>query len=250
MGLIDGAVAAGWAHARACRVLRSRTCGCIAGGPGWPRRARSRTVPPVGNAVHRILDVGGAGDPRSDRGVGCGRPLASQARASRLATSAPCSCRPRRCCASRSSTASSCRASRSAHDRQSPRFPRFRWEKNRIWIWDASHFTRCKRVAYAIVDVVTRYWIGYLLTTEQTAHAGAAAVRPGARGPGPARRGRAAARRATQDGADPGRLVGQRVGDESDRHPPVHGADGDRPAPRPARHARPTRRTSSRSSAI
>ena len=31
-----------------------------------------------------------------------------------------------------------------------------------------THFTRCKRVAYAIVDVVTRYWIGYLLTTEQT----------------------------------------------------------------------------------
>ena len=27
---------------------------------------------------------------------------------------------------------------------------------------------RSKRVAYAIVDVVTRYWIGYLLTTEQT----------------------------------------------------------------------------------
>ena len=41
-------------------------------------------------------------------------------------------------------------------------------ERNRIWIRDASHFTRCKRVAYAIVDVVTRYWIGYLLTTEQT----------------------------------------------------------------------------------
>jgi putative transposase len=31
-----------------------------------------------------------------------------------------------------------------------------------------SNFTRCKRVAYAIVDVVTRYWIGYLLTSEQT----------------------------------------------------------------------------------
>jgi hypothetical protein len=42
------------------------------------------------------------------------------------------------------------------------------WEKNRIWIWEASHFTRAKRVAYAIVDVVTRYWIGYLLSTEQT----------------------------------------------------------------------------------
>ena len=41
-------------------------------------------------------------------------------------------------------------------------------ERNRIWIWDCSHFTRAKRVAYAIVDVVTRYWIGYLLSTEQT----------------------------------------------------------------------------------
>jgi transposase InsO family protein len=37
-----------------------------------------------------------------------------------------------------------------------------------IWIWDATHFTRAKRVAYAIIDVVTRYWIGYLLSTEQT----------------------------------------------------------------------------------
>ena len=49
-----------------------------------------------------------------------------------------------------------------------PPFPEISWERNRIWIWDASHFPRCKRVAYAIVDVVTRYWIGYLLTTEQT----------------------------------------------------------------------------------
>jgi transposase InsO family protein len=49
-----------------------------------------------------------------------------------------------------------------------PPFPEIPWEKNRIWIWDASHFTRCKRVAYAIVDVVTRYWIGYLLSSEQT----------------------------------------------------------------------------------
>jgi putative transposase len=31
-----------------------------------------------------------------------------------------------------------------------------------------SHFNRSGRVAYAIVDVVTRYWIGYLLSSEQT----------------------------------------------------------------------------------
>ena len=49
-----------------------------------------------------------------------------------------------------------------------PAIPQVPWEKNRIWIWDATHFTRCKRVAYAIVDVVTRYWIGYLVTSEQT----------------------------------------------------------------------------------
>jgi transposase InsO family protein len=50
----------------------------------------------------------------------------------------------------------------------SPALPQIPWERNRIWIWDATHFTRAKRVAYAIVDVVTRYWIGYLLTSEQT----------------------------------------------------------------------------------
>jgi transposase InsO family protein len=49
-----------------------------------------------------------------------------------------------------------------------PAFPQIPWEKNRIWIWDATHFTRAKRVAYAVVDVVTRYWIGYLLSSEQT----------------------------------------------------------------------------------
>ena len=49
-----------------------------------------------------------------------------------------------------------------------PAFPEVPWEKNKIWIWDATHFTRAKRVAYAIVDVVTRYWIGCLLSSEQT----------------------------------------------------------------------------------
>jgi transposase InsO family protein len=49
-----------------------------------------------------------------------------------------------------------------------PALPQIPWERNRIWIWDATHFTRAGRVAYAIVDVVTRYWIGYLLSSEQT----------------------------------------------------------------------------------
>jgi transposase InsO family protein len=49
-----------------------------------------------------------------------------------------------------------------------PVLPELPWERNRIWIWDASHFPRARRVAYAIVDVVTRYWIGYLLSVEQS----------------------------------------------------------------------------------
>jgi hypothetical protein len=111
--------------------------------------------------------VGGAGDPRSDRAVGVGRPLASQARAPRLLyqhrvhvaldvlrvalrhqvvlPGEPVRPRPPK-----------------------PPFPEMSWERNRIWIWDATHFTRAKRVAYAIVDVVTRYWIGYLLTSDQS----------------------------------------------------------------------------------
>lgn len=49
-----------------------------------------------------------------------------------------------------------------------PVLPEVPWERNRIWIWDASHFTRAGRVAYAIVDVVTRYWIDCLVTPEMT----------------------------------------------------------------------------------
>ncbi len=41
-------------------------------------------------------------------------------------------------------------------------------ERNRIWIWDASPFTPARRIAYAIIGVVTRYWLGYLLTQETT----------------------------------------------------------------------------------
>ena len=46
--------------------------------------------------------------------------------------------------------------------------PEVPWEPNRIWIWDATHFTRADRAVYAIVDVVSRFWIDTLVTTEQT----------------------------------------------------------------------------------
>ena len=43
------------------------------------------------------------------------------------------------------------------------------WAPNRIWIWDATHFTRARRVVFAIVDMVSRKWIDTLVSIEETA---------------------------------------------------------------------------------
>lgn len=43
------------------------------------------------------------------------------------------------------------------------------WEPNRIWIYDATHFTRARRVVFAIVDMVSRRWIDTLVSVEESA---------------------------------------------------------------------------------
>ena len=169
LGLIDGAVRGRvGAHARVPGARPRRMCARTAGVRGCGRPGVSRTGGPVGDAVHRLLAWEEQAILDLIETVGLGRPLASQARAPRLLhrhgvrvaldAAARGAQEPRR----------AARASRSAHGPLCLLFPQVPWEKNRIWIWDATHFTRCKRVAYAIVDVVTRYWIGYLLTSEQT----------------------------------------------------------------------------------
>ena len=167
LGLIDQAVADGWAHARACRVLD------VADSRAHHWRARLRDAGtledgrPGGGAVHGILGseeqailelieewgpVDRSHRKLAHRGSYTGQVFVSPSTVLRVALKhrvvlpgEPFRPRPAK-----------------------PPFPEISWEKNRIWIWDATHFTRCKRVAYAIVDVVTRYWIGYLLTSEQT----------------------------------------------------------------------------------
>jgi transposase InsO family protein len=167
LGLIDQAVADGWAHARACRVLE------LADSRAHHWRARLRETgtledrDPGGGAVHGILaceeqaildliETWGLVDRShrklAHRGSYTGMVFVSPSTVLRVALKhrvhlpgEPFRPRPPK----------------------SP-FPEVSWEKNRIWIWDATHFTRCKRVAYAIVDVVTRYWIGYLLSSQQT----------------------------------------------------------------------------------
>jgi putative transposase len=167
LGLIDGAVADGWAHTRACRVLGIEDVRAHR----WRQRLREigslEDGRPVGDAVHRLLSweeqaildlietwgwVDRSHRKLAHRGSYTGAVFVSPSTLLRVALKhrvelpgEPVRPRPK-----------------------VPVFPEIPWEKNRIWIWDASHFTRCKRVAYAIVDVVTRYWIGYLLTSEQT----------------------------------------------------------------------------------
>jgi len=167
LGLIDDATAAGWAHTRACAVLE------LADVRAHRWRARLRALgslddrPAVGTAMHRLLAweeqaildlieewgwVDRSHRKLAHRGSYVGRVFVSPSTLLRVALKhrVVLPGEPPR------------------PPRPNPVFPEVPWEKNRIWIWDASHFPRPKRVAYAIVDVVTRYWIGYLLSSEQT----------------------------------------------------------------------------------
>jgi transposase InsO family protein len=167
LGLIDQAVADGWAHARACRILQIQDVRAHR----WRARLREtgslQDGDPGGGAVHSILEweeqailelieTWGSVDRShrkiAHRGSYTGEVFVSPSTVLRVALKhrvvlpgEPVRARP-----------------------VMPAFPQIPWEKNRIWIWDATHFTRAKRVAYAVVDVVTRYWIGYLLSSEQT----------------------------------------------------------------------------------
>lgn len=42
------------------------------------------------------------------------------------------------------------------------------WRPNQIWMWDGSWFGAARRHCLAIVDIVSRYWVDYLLTPELT----------------------------------------------------------------------------------
>lgn len=167
LGLVDSALAEGWAHTRACRVLD------LADVRVHRWRARLRDTgslddrPPVGTAVHRLLSweeqaildlieqwawIDRSHRKLAHRGSYTGTVFVSPSTLLRVALKhrlvlpgEPVRARP-----------------------VLPAIPEVPWERNRIWIWDATHFPRARRVAYAIVDVVTRYWIGYLLSSEQT----------------------------------------------------------------------------------
>lgn len=166
--LVDDAVADGWAHTRATAVLDVSDVRVHR----WRQRLRMHgTVEdraPGGNPVHRLLDweraailelietwgpVDRTHRKLAHRGSYLSLFYVSPSTLLRVAESAgvvlpgePARPRP-----------------------DPPQLPTIPWEPNRIWIWDASRFGRAGRTVYAIQDVVSRYWIRYLVTTEATA---------------------------------------------------------------------------------
>jgi transposase InsO family protein len=165
--LIDAAIEGGWSHAQACRTLG------VADVRVHRWRARRRRIgtltdlAPGGNPVHRILawerqavldlvEEWGPTDRThrklANRGSYLGRVFVSPSTLLRITNDAGVTLpgeppRP---------------------SRPAPQLPEIPWEPNRIWIWDATHFTRADRSVYAIVDVVSRFWVETLVTTEQT----------------------------------------------------------------------------------
>jgi transposase InsO family protein len=167
--LVDEAVAAGWPHVRVCRQLGVSDVRVHR----WRRRLTDVGTlvdrAPGGNPVHRILgwevqaildlieewaETDRTHRKLAHRGSYEGKVFVSPSTVLRVAESADVTLpgEPPR-----------------PTGRPAPQLPEVPWEPNRIWIWDATHFTRCRRHVYAICDIVSRYWISWLSTTEQTA---------------------------------------------------------------------------------
>lgn len=118
------------------------------------------------------------------------------------------------------------------------------YKPNSIWICDTTHFMRCGAKVLIIEDLVSRKWLTHLVSSEETTtqvQAGfttALEIRGPARGRSGTRSdrpGRPRRRRRTHPA--PARGVGQRVADDRDRDPPVHGPGRDRAALRQDLHA-------------
>ncbi len=166
--LVDEAVAGGWAHRRACAVVG------LADVRAHRWRARLRDVgtlvdrAPGGTAVHRLLDWEAAAVLEliaewgpTDRSH---RKLAHRGSYVGKVFVAPSTLR-------RVAEKRQLRLPEPARRNPvvRPPWPDWaRWEPNSIWIWDATHFTRARRSVFAVVDVVSRYWVELHVSAEES----------------------------------------------------------------------------------
>ena len=168
LGLVDGAVGAGWSTARACSVLEldSRRC------RRWQHRrgaGRLDDSTAGGAAVHAIT-------PFERRAIvelferwgdidGGYRKLAHRGSYENLVWVSPSTLY--RVLAAQGLVLPARAPRAPAPARPLPDW--IEWRRHQIWIYDITHFPRAGRVAYAILDVVTRKWLATLVTAEETA---------------------------------------------------------------------------------
>lgn len=165
LALVEYAVGQGWPAARVCRLLELDTDRLA----DWrSRQGRLDDLPAGGGAVHGLLDAERAailtlfdGWAEVDRSH---RKLA--ARGSRLELVHASAATVRRVLG----------AEGLALAGKPPREPQVRapwpdwvvWKPGSIWCYDYTHFTRAKRVAVAVMDVVSRRWLSTVVSAEET----------------------------------------------------------------------------------
>ncbi len=165
LALIAHAAGRGWSTARACRLLGVDPDRLA----DWRDRLdRLDDLPCGGGAVHGLLEEeraailtvydGWADIDRSHRKLA--------ARGSRL----------RLVHASAATVRRVLTAEGLALQGKPPREPQVRapwpdwvvWKPNSVWCYDFTHFTRARRVAVAVMDVVSRRWLATLVSAEET----------------------------------------------------------------------------------
>jgi putative transposase len=167
LALVDHAVGAGWSTRRGCQLLGLDPDRAV----GWRGRAaagRLADLPCGGGAVHGLLEAersaivdlfdAWAGIDRSHRRLA--------ARGSRLELVH----------ASASTVGRVLTAEGLVLQGPAPREPAIRapwpdWiegKPGRVWCYEVTHFTRARRVAVAVMDVVSRRWLSTLVSAEET----------------------------------------------------------------------------------
>ena len=165
--LVDHAADLGWSGARSCRLL-GLDADRAADWRARQRLDRLADQPAGGGAVHGVLDAertailqlfdGWADIDRSHRKLA--------ARGSRLELVHVSPSTVRRVLGAEGLVLQG----------PAPREPAVRapwpdwvtWKPNSIWCYDFTHFTRARRVAVAVMDVVSRRWLTTLVSAEET----------------------------------------------------------------------------------
>lgn len=167
LGLIDRALEQGWTAAAACRYLELPARRY----QRWRNRAGSGSLAdrrPGGRPVHGLLpeeadailqvfqdwgDIDRSHRKLAHRGSYIGRFWASPSTVRRVLALAGKGFRP---------------APRAPASKKRPVPDWVRWEPNRIWIYDTTHFPAAATACVAILDVVSRKWVGTVASAEET----------------------------------------------------------------------------------